>query len=498
MAVVITIEELTSTLNAVGAVEAVKAFKGRVIPSRYLREFTDDVVPTVAMNPVAALFLALWPETPAAVIEQLAEAAPGPEVVLALAKHPRTSPYAMRKLLATGDPALQVQLANSSRLGPELAENLLTSPDPEVRGKLAINPGSPPALQAKLAQDPVPFVRTALLRRSRLDAGVLTLLLHDDDLLVRAAAVTGATVDDSVLLEWADSDDYYIQLFLLQRAELPAKVMESLCLSRNAAIQELILARRPALSPDEAHGLSEHECAAVRALVAAKGQLPKAVQERLAADTAPEVSQALAANPAISTDTLWALLDTGTPAVRHALAENPALNEEQVLELCDLATQDLELAKRLVLRPRLTDEQKTLLLETGGETLAYHFAANRVAFPELDEQWAERWAGHAVPLLRAFAAGSHHLPRAALAKLAIDPNPIVRRALATNTALPERSAGFLVTDADPETATLARKRLDDIATAAQAPAATAPLPAEPNVKQTLKRIIKRAIRRDTT
>ncbi len=492
---VITIEELRASLDAIGAAGTVKALKGQVVPSRVLRQFAESATAEEAPDAVAALFLTLWPDTPSAVLAQLAESAPSPEVTAALVKHPRTPAEALRALLGAGDDGTQALLAGSGRLAPELAEELLASPVPEVRCRLALNPALPAAVQAKLAQDPVPFVRAALLRRAKLDAGALALLLHDEDLLVRAAAVTGADADDAALLEWADADDFYTQFFLLQRENLPARVLESLCLSRNLAIQELALVRREALSPDEAHGLGEHGGVAVRAAVAAKPGLPPEVQEMLAADAAPEVRLALAANPAVGGEAVWMLLDSGDSLARRALAQNPALGEAEVLELCDHAAEDPQLAKLLAARPGLTAEQKTLLLGAGGDSAAYFFAMNGTAFGELDAERAEAWAAHPVPLLRAFAAGSHALSRPALAKLAIDPSPLVRRALAANTALPERTAGFLVTDADAATAALARKRLDAIAAEAKRQVAESAPAAEsaPTVKHALKRAIKKAI-----
>ena len=181
MSPIITIEELRTSLDAVGAVETVKAFKGRTVPSRFLREFADSAIAAESPDSMAALFLALWPETPAALLDQLADSAAAgggsPEITAGVIRHPRTSVAAMQKLLGSGDSGTQTLLAGSNRLAPELAEELLASPAPEVRCKLALNPGIPPALQAKLAQDPVPFVRTTLLRRNRLDTGALALLL---------------------------------------------------------------------------------------------------------------------------------------------------------------------------------------------------------------------------------------------------------------------------------------------------------------------------------
>ncbi|MFA5205450.1 MAG: hypothetical protein WC708_13725 [Lentisphaeria bacterium] len=485
---VITIEQVQESLAATGAVETVKALKGQVIPTRFLRQLADAALAGEPPDVPPALFLALWPETPSAVLEQLAGGAPVPEVVAALARHPRTPQEAMQRLLGEGDAGTQALLAGSARLAPEVAEKLLASPWPEARVRLAANPGLAPAFQARLAEDPLPLVRGALARRGRLDAGALALLLHDDDLLVRAAAVTGVAADDAALLEWADTDDFYTQLFLLVRDELPAKVLESLCLSANPAIQELALARRGKLSPDEAQGLSEHAAPAVRCLVAAKPELPAVIQERLAADAEPAVRRALAANPGLGEAAAWTLLDSGGREAWLELAANPALSEEQLLELCDHAMADAELAKRLAARPGLTGEQLALLLTSGGETLAYHLATHGTAFPELDGATAERWAAHPVPLVRALAAGAAALPRQILAKLSIDPFPAVRRALAANPALPERMAGFLSTDADPETAALARQRL-----VAAPPPEPAPVVEPPDMKKTLKRIIRKAM-----
>ena len=128
---VITIEDLRASLDAVGAVETVKAFKGQTVPSRFLRQFAESAIAAVPPDAVSALFLALWPETPAAVLEQLAESAAAgdlaAEITAALVKHPRTSAEALQKLLGTGDGGTQALLASSSRLEPELAAESLDS-----------------------------------------------------------------------------------------------------------------------------------------------------------------------------------------------------------------------------------------------------------------------------------------------------------------------------------------------------------------------------------
>jgi hypothetical protein len=67
---------------------------------------------------------------------------------------------------------------------------------------------------------------------------------------------------------------------------------------------------------------------------------------------------------------------------------------------------------------------------------------------ELPAELAERWATHRLPSLRALAASSSELDESALATLAADPAPAVRRELAWNPALPQHLRERLVEDED--------------------------------------------------
>ncbi len=460
---VVSFEELDAVLRSGGAADALRQFKGDMVPARFLRQLA------AAAEPESDLFLSGWPDTPAKILEELAgRSAANSELAGALVRHSRTPAKILEELAGSGGRETRDLLARNRQLSLTLAEELAGDPDPAVRARLAANPALPARLQATLARDPVGFVRTSLAHNPRLDAGVLHDLTGGDDLIACAAVLLDARVGDEQLLEWADSDDFYRQFFLLQRESLPESILESLCFSRHPRLQEQAVARRR-LSEDELLGWTEKGTPAIRAIIAAKPDLPPVIQKRLAEDVDPEVRLALAANPHLDAAVALRLAQVDDPALWRVLAANLALPAAAVSELC--REPDPRLAKLLAARPGLTAEQAGLLLRHGGEELAAHLSVHGCEITGLKSGVAEGWAGHRLPALRALAAASAQLSLPACKRLSIDPVPMVRQRLAGNPALPETLLRFLSTDADPATAARAAAVL--AARAGAAPAALA-------------------------
>lgn len=82
----------------------------------------------------------------------------------------------------------------------------------------------------------------------------------------------------------------------------------------------------PATPPAEVLALLDHDSLMVRWTLAARPDLPRAAQERLAADRIPGVRADLAANPAVMAEPILRLLaDDESPDVRRSVAHNPSI-----------------------------------------------------------------------------------------------------------------------------------------------------------------------------
>ncbi|MBT7303914.1 MAG: hypothetical protein HN849_30560 [Victivallales bacterium] len=460
--------------------EAIRTYRGGGVPSAVLRELAAE-----AQHPDLRRFLAAYPETPARILEQLA-AGDEPETVReALAAHPRAPRAVLMQLVS--DPAVAVRLAVAANraLTPQVALQLAEDEAVAVRLALAGNAAISPRAQAQLAADPSSAVRSALLGKARLDAETQRLLAEADDPLLRAETIATAEANDSALLAWADSDQFVAQTALLLRSKLPGEVLESLCFSTHPVVQRHALERHH-LSTDETLGWSQSEQPSVRVLIAERPGLPPGIQRLLAGDAIADVRRALAGNADLHEAVAGQLAEDLDPAVQTALALNTSLLGDALSVLCQ--SPSVVVRKLVATRPELTIEQVALLLGDGNEEVAYHLARNDVLECEVPPEMARSWVTHRLPSLRALAASSADLAEPAMASLARDPAPMVRRALAWNPVLPGALRAQLTEDVDYLVAQRAH-----VVTTEPSPPDT---PSQSAPKGFLKRLLDRILDRD--
>ena len=404
--------------------------------------------------PPVRLFLALCPDTPTRVIEDLC-ASPAADLAerQALAAHARTPPASLATLAADRDPSVRQAAAGNATLAPGVAAHLARDDDWRVRQALARNPAVPARLQHALLTDAMPLVRSALLSQPRLDADDLAALARDPDPAVRAAAVLERRAPEALLLEWADSDDPFLQTLLLRRPELPAAVRESLCFSPCSAVQRQAVAGRD-LAPDERVGWCREGSVELRRDLAARHDLTAVDLGLLAADPDPAVRAILAANPGLPPALAADLARDASLTVCLALAANPAVPPRVVLRL--LQRDDPDLRSVIAGRDDLGSEHLDLILGSADDAAIYPLALAGTEYTELPALAAHRLQAHRLPTLRGLAAPSRHLTRAMTEELAADPAPVVRYRLCANPALPADLLLRLTGDPDPRVAERAR------------------------------------------
>lgn len=435
--------ELDDILKAIKSdLEAARRqFRNEPIPSSLLKELAE----AAGRDSRVQLFLASYADVPAKVLEQLVATSDNEEVLCEVAAHPRTSRTALRELAEKGTPAVREMVAGNRLISPQAATVLSRDPAIPVRARLAANPGTPLRVLADLADDSSAMVRSALLKQRQLEGDIHERLLNDPAPLVRMRAVLLAPLGEQKMLEWADSDDLERQRLLLARKELPPAVLESLCFSPHLEIQKAAMGRR-ILMPDELLGWAEQGCEEVQCLVAGDLNLPEEIQAVLAKHPSETVRQALAGNPSLKESVVKVLLHDTAP-VLAALASNPFLPEPLLVLLVQLNIPELN--EILAERPALPQSVVMPLVARGEDTLLYRLALRGNRPEKLSHDRLQSLAQHRLPTFRALAASYPQLTRSQQAKLAHDPAPAVRRALAANPGLGAEAKTILGTAAKP-------------------------------------------------
>jgi len=434
---------------------AIAAVQQRLLPTAVLKELLAAAETAVDVQ----VFLVNYADIPSRFLEQMAHDCEEERVLEAIARHSRTPKVTLQELAANPRSQVRILVAANREISPRVAETLATDTVLQVRLALAENPAISGRIQEILHKDPQALVRGALLKQKRLDNDLLARLGTDTDLLVRLKAILYRDVNPDLMLAWADSDDRMSQLFLLQRPDLPAKILESLCFSVHADVQQQAIQRKD-LSADEMFGWSNHDATAIRVLVAGKHALPTAVQQVMLNDSCVEVRQALAANSCLGTRIADGLSADPELSVRLALAQNPAISAELVRKLCQQP--DMVMHKLLLQRGDLQPEHLQLLIAQADDNLFFHLAVSGYQLPALPESTIRRLAGHRLPTLRALAAANAGVIDDILGRLSTDPAAVVRRGLAQNPNVPKPILRFLASDAVAEIAVQAQQRLTEL------------------------------------
>ncbi len=445
--------ELLEAIRKDGPRKVVQQYRHNLLPSRVLIELYGD-------NPEkdVLLFLALYPTVPSQVLEDLTEAYPEPEILAAAAVNPRCTHLLLVRMASRGGSQVRAALAANKQQNTKITATLLNDPNLLVRAALAGNSAIGTNFKYALALDPEPCVRAALGSTGKLPDELVHALSADESAVVRANLFGFGKVDEGMLLGWARSDDPEAQRLLLSRAKLKDNIIQALCLSPDAEVQESAGAQHTP-SASEWLAKAESELVSQRIEAARFEGLPVEIQHVLANDPNAEVRIALAANPTIDEEVaLWfaASNDRGSC---ESLAGNPALTNTVKIELCHHEQEEVRLC--MAYRDDLTDEQLNILVnKRESMNVIGHLALRGIRFAGTKPDLIDRLLAHKRPSLHAFAAAAEQLTDTHVRKLLRDDSAQVRLALCDNPVLTRAAIEELSRDWNETVAQTAEKRLE--------------------------------------
>jgi hypothetical protein len=272
--------------------------------------------------------------------------------------------------------------------------------------------------------------------------------MHDPDFLVKFAMINLVKCSDDYLLAIADSDQSDDQLLVLQRDELPDKVLESLALSRDDYVRFLAI-KRKVLEEDELVGLAEDSSLEIRKLIASLPDLPDFVQHLLCQDLF-EVQLVLASSFPSATSAIN-LIEAGDGRLLEAFAMNEACPREIVSLLAEMAPS--EIVELISLRSDLDEKQLDIIINCRQDLNAiYNLSISSYSFPGISEDVTLKLAKERSVSLRCLAAKSQNINDEVVKFLIRDRSVEVRRILVENDSLEKGELAEMCKDSDPEIA----------------------------------------------
>ncbi|MFE2726744.1 hypothetical protein [Kitasatospora sp. NPDC059327] len=321
-------------------------------------------------DPWSAVAAAGRADVPAGWIHDLARH-DDPSVRVALVEYGGRSEYLLD--LLADDPHLAVvcAVADSAALPDRLARRLAARPDVPVRDALARNTATPPDILAALSADggsppvercgrcldlpracgdheadvralrsaalqnpatpatglerfhdsPDSWVRAALAARPDLSDALYRRLAADPESPVRRSAAANPAVGEPLIRALAADPDRSVRAAVTANPALPMSLLVRL--APTVRLGTGLWPRVAAASPEELRDLARSTTAQVRALVAARPDLPADLAAVLARDADPSVAKRVAAHPALAPDLLHELAERHGPSLYPSLARNP-------------------------------------------------------------------------------------------------------------------------------------------------------------------------------
>ncbi|MCX5077076.1 hypothetical protein OHA84_05090 [Streptomyces sp. NBC_00513] len=298
----------------------------------------DDVIEALAVDPALD------------VVHELAAFTPEPAMAARLARHPHAqvrrgvavneaTPPAVLAALLTGEglPAATACLVCDSKPIPYEHDPNCPDPDCTLFGGAACdgshqstvhdtlhgvlgNPATPPDVAARFVDHPSLLLRWSLAERPGLPPEVYARLARDPAPGVRAAVAGNPAVGDEPLRTIAADPDPAVRRALAHHPALPLDVLTTL--AETTRLGSATLPRIPAASTDELRELAAGR-PSVRALVAARHDLPPDLRDALAADPDAKVLRAVAPHPGLTEELLRAMVATHGVGVHARVAANP-------------------------------------------------------------------------------------------------------------------------------------------------------------------------------
>ncbi|MCK5834784.1 MAG: hypothetical protein KAG98_03510 [Lentisphaeria bacterium] len=441
---IVTKDYLVHDIEQLGVNEAVRKYRNALLPSKVIAELYDDEI----FPHLAKLFIVSYPNSPSRLLVKIANESQDFVILEQLANHPRSSRDILLKLAKSEDYRIRKILAINPKISPEVVSLLSHDANPTVRAALAEKGLPSENIQLLLSKDEHPLVRSTLALSKKLGSGAQEILRHDSDFLVKFTMINLLKCSDDYLLAIADSDQPSDQLLVLQREELPDKVLESLALSKDDCVRFQAI-KRKVLEEDELVGLAEDNSLPIRKLMASLPDLPDFVQHLLCQDEF-EVQLVLATS-FVSADAAINLIETGDERLLEALAVNVACPQEIVTLLAKMAP--LNIVELISLRSDLEASQFDIIINSRADLNSiYNLSLSDCGFDDLTEEITLRLAKERSSSLRAFSAASKNINDEVVKLLINDRVVKVRETLVNNKLLENDELKVMMNDSDPEIA----------------------------------------------
>ncbi|MDJ0347616.1 hypothetical protein QMK19_08430 [Streptomyces sp. H10-C2] len=312
-------------------------------------------------------------ELPADLARELA-ARPDQAVRDALAHNHATPPDVLAALLADGgSPPITScgrcrHLPDGSACGDHAAAVLA------VRLATLGNPTTPPEGMEQFLDHPDPWARAALAGRLDLTEQAYHRLASDTDHRVRAEAAANPTLGASDIHTLANDPDRTVRRAVLQNPTLPLPLLVRLAPARRIGTE--VLPRIKAATPEELRRLAQSNAAQVRALVAARPELPAGLTALLSDDPDIGVAKRIAPNPALAPAQLYAITARHGPRAHEAVARNPHCPPELLHAMALAATPAVNPLGEIAKHPAAPPEALLLCLADPDERVRSAAAAH--------------------------------------------------------------------------------------------------------------------------
>jgi len=446
---IVTKDYLIHDIESLGVQEAVRKYRNALLPSKIIHELYEDE----SRPHLSKLFIASYPNSPSQLLVKIVNESSDFSILEQLAIHPRSSRDILLKLAKDSDYRIRKLLAGNPRISPEIVSQLAQDPNPVVRAALAEKGLVSERVQISLSKDSHSLVRSTLALSKKLGSDAQEILRHDPDFLVKFTMINLLKCSDDYLLAIADSDHSADQLLVLQREELPDKVLESLALSTDDVVRFQAI-RKKVLEEDELVGLAEDRSLSIRKLIASLPNLPDFVQHLLCQDVF-EVQLVLATS-FVSADSAISLIETGDERLLEALAANMDCPAEIVTLLAKMAP--LAIVELISLRTDLDEEQISIIVNMRQDLNSiYNLVLNDLSFVDITEEMTLKLAKERSSSLRRFAAGSKNINDEVVKLLIKDRALSVRKVLVDNSMLEPEELRVMMNDLDPDIASRAKE-----------------------------------------
>ncbi|MEU9862397.1 hypothetical protein AB0D99_16155 [Streptomyces sp. NPDC047971] len=282
------------------------------LPRDVLAALVRDTDPYVAENAASS------DELPSGLAEELAR---HPHVVVRaeFARNTHAPPALLAALLAHGGRPAPTSCAACHDRAARCAHH--RPGVRRIRLAAAANPAVPPPGLEEFLEADEAHVVDAIAERTDLPASFHPRLAAHPVAFVRATSARNPTIGETLLRQLADDPEPAVRMAVVENPAVPLPWLTALAAERRLPHEPL--PRILAATESELSELAASRVAQVRALVAARPDLPAALVDRLAADPDIGVARRIAPHPELGDHRLAELVERHGPPVYGAVARNP-------------------------------------------------------------------------------------------------------------------------------------------------------------------------------